>query len=212
MKLIIRNQTCHLLAKKAVYWEEKKTLIIADLHIGKEAIFRTAGIPIPQQIMDDDLMEITQMVQKWQAEKCIIVGDLIHGKKGMTEGIKNKFSRWLKEIPAEIHLILGNHDHSLLKDFPATWPLPVHTEGLVEEPFYFSHYPMQHQEWFVWAGHIHPKVEIRNRYDRLVLRCFQIFSDFAILPAFGFFVGGAFVNKGKDSKIYAIADDMVIEV
>lgn len=72
--------------------------------------------------------------------------------------------------------------------------------------------PRAHEKWFVFAGHIHPKVEISNKYDSLVLRCFQIFKDLSIFPAFGFFVGGIIVKKTKECKIYAIAENHIIEV
>lgn len=212
MKLTIRNQTCHLLPEKAVFWEEKKALIVADIHIGKDTVFRKAGIPIPQGIMDDDLMNIVNLIDRWQVKKCIIVGDLIHAQKGLSEDVRKTFSEWLHKLPCEVHLIIGNHDTALLKHLPSEWSLNIHKDGLIWEPFYFSHYPKHHEQWFVWSGHVHPKVEIKNAYDRLVLRCFQIFPDIALMPAFGFFVGGALIKKSEDCKIYAIADHAVIEI
>lgn len=212
MKLTIRNQTCHLLPECAVFWEEQNTLIIADIHIGKGTVFRKSGIPIPQGIMDDDLKKITDLVSRYKADHCIVVGDLIHAKSGLTEDVKLKFSDWLKQIPCKMHLILGNHDYSLLHHLPPEWDLNVHKEGLLVEPFYFSHYPKPHNEFFVWSGHLHPKVEIKNTHDRIVLRCFQIFPHLAILPAFGFFVGGTLIKKSKEAQIFAIADQTVIEL
>lgn len=212
MRLSIREQTCHLLSEKAVYWEEKKTLILSDIHIGKGTVFRKAGIPIPHGIMQNDLMIISRLLHKLEAEKCIIVGDLIHGKNGLSLDVKKKFHEWLQEIQCEVHLVVGNHDLALLKNLPPEWNLKIHKEGLLVEPFYFSHFPKSHPPYFVWSGHLHPKIEIKNKYDRIVLRCFQIFSDLAILPAFGFFVGGALVKKSAACKIYAIADDAVIEI
>lgn len=212
MKLKLRNQTCHLLAEKAVFWEEQKTLILADIHIGKGTVFRKAGIPIPQGIMDDDLLSITSLIDRYNVKKCIIVGDLIHAKSGLSEDVKKKFSDWLNKTTCEVHLVLGNHDKPLLKSLPSEWLLHIHVEGLLIEPFYFSHHPIPHEVWFVWSGHLHPKVEISDKYDRLVLRCFQVFKDLCVLPAFGFFTGGMLVKKSKDCKIYAIADDSVIEI
>jgi DNA ligase-associated metallophosphoesterase len=212
MIVTIRAQTCHLLAQKAVFWEEKKTLILADIHIGKGTVFRKAGIPIPEGIMDDDLNNITTLINHFQAEKCIIVGDLIHAKSGLSEDVKLKVSLWLQSLRCEVHLILGNHDKHLIKNLPQEWSLHTHLEGLLIEPFYFSHFPIPHEKWFVWSGHLHPKVELSNKYDRLVLRCFQIFDNLGILPGFGFFVGGTIVKKSKNCKIYAIADEVVIKV
>ena len=122
MKLTIRNQTCHLLSQKAVYWEEKKTLILADIHIGKGTVFRKAGIPIPHGIMDGDLQEITRLIRQLKAEKCVIVGDLIHAKSGLSLNVKKKFSEWLHEINSEIHLVLGN----MIAHFSITYQLNGH--------------------------------------------------------------------------------------
>jgi DNA ligase-associated metallophosphoesterase len=212
VKLKIRDQTCHFLPEKAIYWEEEKTIIIADIHIGKGTVFRKAGIPIPQGIMDEDLMNISKIVHRVNAKKCIIVGDLIHAHSGLSIDVKKKFSQWLHDIHCEVHLVCGNHDHALLKHLPQEWPLHLHQEIMIIEPFLFSHFPTSHAQWFVWSGHLHPKVEISSAYDRLVLRCFQIFPHLGILPAFGFFVGGTMIQKNADSQIYAIVDDTVIQV
>ncbi len=212
MKLKIRNQTFYLLAENAIFWEEKKMLILADIHIGKATVFRKAGIAIPEGSMQEDLLKISHLLDKYQAEKCMIVGDLIHAKNGLSLEVRKLFSDWLKAANCEIHLVMGNHDYSLAKELPADWPLHFHKEYLLIEQFYFSHFPLQHPEWFVWAGHIHPKVLIKNRHDQVTLRCFQIFPNLGILPAFGSFVGGAYVKKSSECKIYGIADDTVIKV
>lgn len=210
--LLIRNQTCHLLAEAAVFWEEQKTLILADMHLGKEAVFQKAGIPIHQGILEDDLMRLARCIKRVQAKRCIIVGDLIHAKSGLTENVTRRVSQWLHQVGVEVHLVAGNHDRVLLQALPSSWPITMHTDGFAEGPFYFSHHPRHHPKGFVFAGHIHPKCEIGNQHDSLVLRCFQIFSDLAILPAFGFFIGGTLVRKSEACKIYVIADEQVIEV
>jgi len=212
MKITIREQTCHLLAEKAVFWEEKKILIVADIHIGKATVFRKQGIAIPEGNMQQDLIHLKELIQTTGAEKCIVAGDLIHAKSGLSDSVKLLFSKWLHEVKCEIHLVLGNHDYSLAKTLPKEWTLYLHTESLLIEPFYFSHFPMHHHQWFVWSGHLHPKIEIKNRHDRLVLRCFQIFSDLGILPAFGSFVGGAFVKKCESCQIFAIVNANVIRI
>ena len=44
----IFNQTFLLSAQRTVFWEEEKTLILSDLHLGKSGHFRKSGIAIPQ--------------------------------------------------------------------------------------------------------------------------------------------------------------------
>lgn len=212
VQLLIKNQTCHLLKDHVVFWEEKKALILADIHIGKAAVFRQYGIPIPEGNMSQDLWNIARLVKELQVEMCIIVGDLIHAANGFTTSVKDFFGKWLQDIPCDMHLVLGNHDRGLSEILPKDWHLHLHREYFLVEPFYFSHYPMSHPDWFVWSGHIHPKIQLKNGHDRIVLRCFQIFSNLGILPAFGSFVGGSFVKKEPHCQIFAIAGSKVIEL
>ena len=44
-----------LLPEKAVFWPSEKTLIVADLHLGKTAAFRAAGIGVPELTTTADL-------------------------------------------------------------------------------------------------------------------------------------------------------------
>lgn len=212
MQLSIRGQTCHLLAERAVFWEEQKMLILADLHLGKQAVFQKAGIPIPQTMMDDDLTELGKLIERWQPKSCIIVGDLIHAKGGLSATVREQFSQWLQSINCDVHVVLGNHDRALLKESPSEWKITLHRDTLMVKPFLFTHIPQRHPEYFVWAGHLHPTIALANEYDRVVLRCFQVFNDLAIVPAFASFVGGALVQQSNDCKVYAIAEGTVIEV
>ncbi|MHB1176840.1 MAG: hypothetical protein ACYCZO_00750 [Daejeonella sp.] len=43
------DQTLLLLPEKAILGQEEKTLIIADIHLGKVGHFRKAGIGIPKK-------------------------------------------------------------------------------------------------------------------------------------------------------------------
>lgn len=211
MKITIRDEVCHFLKENAVYWEREKILFLADIHLGKAAAFRASGVFVPEGTMEKDLSNILQLIQKYKPLKCIIVGDLIHASLSWTEDVKNTIEDWLKKCDCEVHLILGNHDRSLLKNLKPSWPITIHQEFLIE-PFLFSHYPKESLPWFVWAGHIHPKIEIKSGYDRIVLRCFQVFENYAILPAFSYFVGGAYVTKSATSRIFAITDQAVREI
>jgi len=41
------NQDLLLLPQKAIYWQQQKALIVADVHFGKVGHFRKAGIAVP---------------------------------------------------------------------------------------------------------------------------------------------------------------------
>ena len=40
---------------KVIYWPARKTLLAADIHVGKEATFARAGIPVPGGISEQTL-------------------------------------------------------------------------------------------------------------------------------------------------------------
>ncbi|MGZ3632739.1 MAG: ligase-associated DNA damage response endonuclease PdeM [Parachlamydiaceae bacterium] len=211
-KLMILDQTIRLLPEKAAFWEEKKALILADIHLGKATVFRQHGIPIPEGNMEEDLKRLERLIRKMEAKLCVIVGDLIHAKSGLTTELKDFFGNWLSIIDCEMHLVIGNHDKSLVKGLPKKWPIHIHQTALTLDPFYFSHYPMSHEKLFVWAGHLHPKIKLKSAHDCLLLPCFQIFSHLGILPAFSSFVGGAYVEKTPSCEIFIVTNSSVIQL
>jgi metallophosphoesterase superfamily enzyme len=48
--LTLRGEELTLLPQKAVYFKKQRTLLAADLHIGKSSLFRKEGIPVPAEL------------------------------------------------------------------------------------------------------------------------------------------------------------------
>lgn len=212
MKVAIAGQNIVLLPDRGAFWEEEKLLIVSDLHLGKVAAFQKAGIGVPEGAMEDDLRNLKQLIQELRAKRCVIVGDLIHARAGLSEGVIDFFAKWLDEIDCKVDLVFGNHDKALVKHLPESWNLKLHRTELKLGPFCFCHIPALKEGYFVWSGHIHPEIVLKSGTDRLRLRCFQIFEGQAVLPAFSTFVGGSYVKKHKGSQVFVIAGNQVIEV
>lgn len=208
----LRNQHIQLLPERAALWKEQNTLIVADLHLGKATAFRKAGIPIPEGAMEKDLQALKNLVETTEAKRCIVVGDLIHSASGISETVRSQFRDWLESIDCEIDLVVGNHDRSLIKNLPQEWNLSMHVQKLLIPPFCFCHIPTLQEGYFVWSGHIHPEIVLKSGVDRIRLRCFQVFEEQAVLPAFSSFVGGCYVQKNEINRIFAIAEDQIIEI
>lgn len=104
----LQDNTFWLLAQRAVYWEEQKTIILADLHLGKTGHFRKEGIAVPQAVFKEDLHRLFDIIQQYKPEQLIIAGDMFHSK--MNKEI-DLFTRWRRDISQlPIHLVKGNHD------------------------------------------------------------------------------------------------------
>ena len=199
---------------KAIFWENRKTLILSDLHFGKTGHFRKAGIAVPQDIYKNDLHRLFELVQFYQPVKLIVVGDFFHS-------VENKeadfFTKWRNDhFALEIELVKGNHDI-----MPAEWysknNIHVHDNEYADGPFRFVH------EWqeilqdsensFYISGHIHPGIRMSGLgRQSICLPCFYFEPNFAILPAFGGFTGLAIVSPTRSSRVFAIANQEVITI
>ena len=58
--LTIAGEDVQLLPERALYWPRACTLVVADVHWGKAATFRAAGIPIPSGTTTEDLARLDQ--------------------------------------------------------------------------------------------------------------------------------------------------------
>ena len=46
-EISLAGEAVRLLPERAIYWERERALVVADLHWGKAATFRAAGVPLP---------------------------------------------------------------------------------------------------------------------------------------------------------------------
>ena len=205
------QQTLLLLPEKALYWVEEKTLVIADIHLGKVGHFRKAGIGIPKQMEQDDLALISDLIFEYKPLKIIFLGDLFHSDMNSDWDWLVMWRSMFREI--DIILVLGNHD-ILNKKFYSDLNFTLHNT-LVIKPFLFSHEPLKVSELvndiYVICGHIHPGVTLKGGARQLLtLPCFHFGARQAIIPAFGKFTGKVCVKNIKGDRVFAIAKNKVV--
>ncbi|MEX0966798.1 MAG: ligase-associated DNA damage response endonuclease PdeM [Bacteroidia bacterium] len=208
----LKNQTLRLLPEKALYWQEQKLLLLADVHLGKAGHFRKAGIPVSSDIHWADLYRLTLLMKRWKPERVIFLGDLFHSDKNQEWEI---FREWLLEWPqTEFILVKGNHEFLPDADYSAAHLQIV--SQLEMQPFLFVHQPPPEADEagrYALSGHIHPGVKLWGAgRQSLRLPCFYFHRHYAILPAFGHFTGLALVKPIEAQAIFAIADEEVIDL
>ncbi|WP_187323539.1 ligase-associated DNA damage response endonuclease PdeM [Stigmatella aurantiaca] len=200
-----------LLPERGLYWPEGGLLAVSDLHWGKPESFQQLGIPLPLGVLEDDLARLSQALRTTGARRLLLVGDLIHSRAGVTPALVERIARWRALHDVEMVLIRGNHDRHL-PALPAPWRLEVRDEHLDEGPFRFAHHPEPTPGRYLWAGHLHPVVRLSSGADRLRLPCFHVGPALGILPAFSAFTGGMNVSRRAGERIFAIAEETVVEV
>ena len=66
------GETLHLHADRALYWPRRRMLIVADVHLGKAAAFRSHGIPIPRGTTQKNLQRLRPFLAR--VTRCAMYG------------------------------------------------------------------------------------------------------------------------------------------
>lgn len=200
-----------LLPERALFWKEAGLLAVADLHWGKPESFQQHGIPLPTGVLEDDLARLSQALRVTQAQRLLLVGDLVHSRRGITPAVTERITAWRAGHDVEMVLVRGNHDRHL-KLLPPEWRMDVLEEHADEGPFRFSHHPEPATGRYSWAGHLHPVLRLSSGADRLRLPCFHLGPSVGILPAFSAFTGGLDMKRREGERVFVIAGEAVVEV
>ncbi len=207
-ELKINSQNFFLHPSGAIFWKERKMLLIADVHLGKVTHFRKHGSPVPVNAAFKNLEELTEISNYFEPKIICFLGDLFHSKIN-EEWVD--FEKWVEYTKAEILLVSGNHDiipQYLYEDLG----VKVYDE-LLMDGFLLTHHPTERVDVFNFSGHVHPGVRLRGvgrQYLRLA--CFYKTINSLILPAFGNFTGKHILKPSKTDEIFAIVDGEVISV
>jgi len=207
------GQRLGLLPEKAVFWAAARTLIVADLHLGKSAAFRRAGIGVPETTTGADLQRLGRLLESTQSRRLIILGDLFHSAAGMQPAMLDRVSEWLSTHAAvEIILVPGNHDRNC-GPLPAAWGIRLVEQPWRCGPFHFSHEPLDDSEPYLLSGHLHPGLLLRDKFGpNLRTPCFHFQKARAILPAFGSFTGLSNIQPVPGDAVFAIGGGTVMKV
>ena len=207
-----RGQQFHLHPHRAIYWMDEKTLLLADLHLGKARHFRKAGMPVPIEVAEKNIEILEQLIQDFHPERILILGDLFHSSRNYAW---DQFRNWLSIHKAlSAILIPGNHDYHQKEAYEALG-LILEEEPYVEGDFIFSHIPLREKVSgkYNLAGHIHPAVRLSGEGKQsMSLSCFYFGEWQGLLPAFGKFTGNGYVEVLEGDRVFVIAEDEVIEV
>ncbi|MCU7375425.1 ligase-associated DNA damage response endonuclease PdeM [Paucibacter sp. O1-1] len=201
--LDLAGERVDLLPERALWWPRERTLVVADVHLGKAASFRALGLPVPSGTTRENLQRLSALVQGLQADRLLVLGDLLHAAAAQQPQVMAPLQRWREAHAAlDCLLVRGNHD-SHAGDPPAALRFTVVDEPYRLGPFAACHHPQRVAGSLVLAGHLHPAVLLRGRvHERQRLPCFVCNEGLLILPAFGAFTGSTTRHPG--GHCYAI--------
>ena len=209
----IQNENFLVLPQKCLYWENQKTLLLSDLHLGKSGHFRKNGIGIPQNIFKEDMQQLLSLIQYFKPKYVLIIGDFFHSHANKEHDF---FLRWKKGIAyVNFQLVLGNHD-VLNEQWYRDAGISLYEEKLILNQFCFMHdadISALPGNSYTFCGHIHPAVKLSGAGKQsLTLPCFYFSKYHAVLPAFGNFTGTHIVSPKKYDSVYIIAENKVMKI
>jgi len=201
----------------ALIENNKKILVIADLHIGIESELRGKGLNVTSQT-SKMINRLTKICEDYWPKEIVLLGDVKHNIPSSTIGERRDVKNFLDKIReyAKIHIIPGNHDGNIQRLLSEG--LILHSsEGFVYKDIGFFHghrWPSNEiiQSKQLVMAHTHPTIMLTDRLnhknfepcwiktsfikDRLVERYPKNSNpEILIAPAFNPLCGGIAVNK-----------------
>mgnify|MGYP003576040014 CR=1 FL=1 len=197
-----------LMPERAVFEPASGTLFVADVHLGKAAVFRARGIPVPHGTSGETLDRLAAAVARTAATRLVVLGDFLHAKESQSATTLAALAAWREAHPhLECVVVEGNHDRHA---------------GQVQDTFGFRtlhgpwvsgalrgvHDPAEASVPGPWtlAGHVHPVVRLRGRHDTLRVPCFWLRGRVLTLPSFGPTTGGFEPSLGETDQVFVVGD------
>ncbi|WP_282298136.1 ligase-associated DNA damage response endonuclease PdeM [Stenotrophomonas sp. PS02289] len=194
-----------LLGMRALYWPARKTLMIADLHLGKADVFRRAGIGLPAGGTGEDIGRLTRLIAARPVDTLYILGDVLHGPAHRAAWYR-QWQAWREQHASlRIGALSGNHDRVLPK---ADLGVALLGAQLSDGPFLLRHDPQAHPSLHVLCGHLHPLARLPGMQRRWP--AFWLRERLTVLPAFSQFTAGiAPVIQPGEQLVACVEEDAI---
>lgn len=208
-----QNHPLHLLPESAALDRARRALFLADLHLGKTAVFRQSGLSVPDGPDATVLERLTGLVRRTKPEALVVLGDLFHARGQQMHEVLASLHAW-RSGHAALHWIVvpGNHDRRV----PWTEWLPgaeILPEGATLGPWALAHHPPAESARPVLCGHLHPGIALGHaRQRKLKLPCFWRRRGALVLPAFGEFTGLKIIAREQGDSVWVPVDGRVVAV
>ena len=202
-----------LLSGGGVFLVQQDALLVADLHLGKEATFRRHGIPVPVGATDGTLQLVDGMLRQCRASRLVVLGDLFHARSSLSPQVQDSFSLFLDlHADIEMTLVRGNHDRSV-GCLPSEWKIESAGDQMHLGDVTLTHEPLtsSHARLSI-CGHIHPSYRVPGAGQSVgALPCFWLSGCQLMLPAAGQFTGTYRAQPKSNDRVWVIADEAITE-
>lgn len=179
-----------------LFWPERRTTIVADLHLEKGSYYAQFGQMLPQQESLETLAKLHKALKNAECETLILLGDSFHDEQGfirMQEQSKALFQKLCSDY--QIIWVIGNHDGAFV---------PANTQAVDEitlDNVTFRHEAVHGAQNEI-SGHYHPKASLKLHGSKVSRPCYILDENRMILPAFGTLTGGLDIRDEAISSFF----------
>jgi DNA ligase-associated metallophosphoesterase len=172
-------------ASGALVWPERRTLVVADLHLEKGSAFAVKGTPLPPYDSLETLRRLELALRRHAPRRVICLGDSFHDTNAASRMAEDDAAVLRRLTAAQEWIwITGNHDPAPPAGLGGIAAAEVRSGNLT-----FRHEAARRAVGEI-SGHYHPKASVSVRNRRVGGRCFVTDGQRLILPAFGAYAGG----------------------
>jgi hypothetical protein len=180
---------------RAVYLPATETLVLADLHLGREAV---SNVTAPLGERSDLLDRLSRLRSLFDPTTVVFAGDLLHSFSTVPTGVEETFEALYTacvDDGLDVVAIKGNHDQQL----ETVWPTSVDSAVKLDDGTVVCHgheEPDLRGERYL-IGHDHPAITIEGvkRPCLCVDPTGYRERELVVLPAFTRLAGGVELNS-----------------
>ena len=199
-------------ARRAVWIEGARALVVADLHLGYVWAHRFEGQLLPLGAREDSTERLLDLITSYRPAEVVLLGDVVH--RVVPEPALRAEVRGLAEEVAgraRLRIALGNHDAHLLsllegigvevetaRQLQAGPHLLVHGDGPDDGARVAAALRRTAPGGRVIIGHEHPALTLSDGVSSSVkCPCFLVSRQVLVLPAFSRWAAGSNARDGR---------------
>lgn len=188
----------------ALFWPDRRALLVADLHFEKASWFARHGQMLPPHDSAWTASRLLALAEQTGAREIWALGDSFHDAGGPDRlGGAARESLDALAGRARIVWIAGNHDRE--SALPGERRETAEVDGII-----LRHEACPENDAPEISGHFHPKLRLRTGVRTVSRPCFLHAGNRLILPAFGALTGGLDVTDAALQPILGAGGEALL--
>ncbi|MEA3209989.1 MAG: uncharacterized protein QOE70_3046 [Chthoniobacter sp.] len=204
-------------ARRALWLEGPRVLVVADLHLGYAWAHRTSGNLLPVSVAEDTSARLKALTADYAPAELVLLGDIVHAAVPAEALLRDL--RRIGELASSmvVRLIAGNHDAKLpalllkaglalelRREFRVGPHLLLHGDGADEAIARARLLAARERGGRVIFGHEHPAIQLSDGVTTSArCACFLAGKEALVLPAFSPWSAGTNIRNGTFLSPYA---------